>query len=119
MTLSPLDTARASYLWRLRQAYPDLEAQLADVNIVLDRVLSVPGRPPDDSLALARAIYIDRLRGSGRGIDDQIADLARACSQLYVADLVSTEALRPPRQVPMSKLLQRGRAPASVAATRS
>jgi hypothetical protein len=77
-----LEEARDRYVADLQRVHPSFEEQLADVLLLLDSLLG-RGRPPDGPLADVRADYIVRLQQRCRTLDEQVLDLAKACTHLF------------------------------------
>jgi hypothetical protein len=86
--LTPLDTARAAYVWRLRLACPDLDQRLGDVHGLVEALLDVStGADAGVDLLEARARYARCVRAALPSIDDQLAELAELCTWLSRRDL--------------------------------
>jgi hypothetical protein len=95
MSDEALEAARARYVAGLRRAHPVVDEQLSDVDLLLDSLLageaeavrdksSLPGHGPLDAL---RADYLARLRACYRSLDEQVLDLAKACTHLFAPAL--------------------------------
>jgi hypothetical protein len=94
--LNTLNGARARYVAALQGTYPAIDAQLSDVVRLLNVLLGAD-HPADGGLLLAdaRTAYIARLRRACRGLEEQVLDLARACSDLFAPALGLAAAPQP------------------------
>jgi len=100
--VTDLNGARARYVTALQDTYPAIDAQLSDV-IGLLQVLLGADRPADGGLlADARTVYLARLAHACSGLEEQVRDLAKACSDLFAPALGLPGAPRPspPRPAP-------------------
>jgi hypothetical protein len=81
--------------------YPLIDTQLSDVVRLLDVLLGLDGTPGygPPPLAAARAAYLAGLRRACRTLDDQVLDLARACTDLFATALGLSTAAPSPRAV--------------------
>lgn len=84
MPLSPLDSARAAYLWRLQGVHPTVDEQLVDVLHVFATLLGQPPCPSTNLLDEARAAYLARVSHLPDR-DDRLRDLARVVAPLLLA----------------------------------
>ena len=112
--LYTLDGARAGYVAALQGVYPLIDAQLKDVVCLLDVLLGsdrpAAGGPLDD----ARTAYLVCLRQSCRGIEEQLLELARACTDLFAPALGLPSAARPsPRRSAPARLPAAGAPPSA------
>jgi len=91
MSLSPLDAARAGYLWHLQRQYGALEDQIAQLHVLFAILLD--DRTPVASVVLDQACsaYLVQLRAVAN-IDEQVRDLARVFAQLVAVELVRVQA---------------------------
>jgi hypothetical protein len=99
-TLAPdpntLAGARAHYVAALQGTFPVIDAQLSDVVGLLDALLGVNTPPGGGPLVAARAAYLSRLRQACPGLNEQVLELARACTELFAPALGLRAPTAPP-----------------------
>ena len=87
LRVTPLQAARAAYLWRLHADRGELENRLADLEVVFRWLLQVQAGEQTADLLRARATYVAELAGAGLRFDAEIADLAAVHQELISAEL--------------------------------
>jgi hypothetical protein len=91
MSETTLEDARARYLTDLQREHPQFNEQMSDVLHVLHSLLGEEKLPALSPLDSVRAEYVGYLRAHVRTLDEQVRELAKACTQLFAPSLGLTD----------------------------
>ena len=86
-SLTPLEVARANYVWRLQCEHDTLDKRLADLRGIFQWLLQIHAGDTTTSLLRARAGYVAEIYAAKHDLDAEIAELAKLHHDLIAAEL--------------------------------
>ena len=87
-----LEAARTRYVADLQRVHLLFDEQMSDVGILLRSLLGEDTRFGAGPLDATRAIYLEHVRARYRTLDEQVLELAKACTHLFAPALGLTRA---------------------------
>jgi hypothetical protein len=87
-----LEAARTRYVADLQRVYLRFDEQMSDVEVLLRSLLGEEAPFGATALDTTRTIYLEHVRARCHGIDEQLLELAKACTHLFEPVLGLTSA---------------------------
>ena len=82
-----LESARTSYVADLQRVHLHFDEQMSYVHMLLRSLLGDDAPVSASPLDSTRALYLERVRAPYRTLDEQVLELAKACSHLFAPAL--------------------------------
>jgi len=84
---STLEAARARYVADLQRVHPIFDEQMSDVLMLLRSLLGEDTPSSAGPLDSTRAGYLEHVRERCRTLEEQVLELAKACTNLFAPAL--------------------------------